>query len=85
MNLSDQMSHATSINTAEPETFLFNCSILGPDVERLFPVRILPGRTIGELKNLIKEVGGIQVVASRLDIWRVSGQRTDPHTIINSL
>jgi hypothetical protein len=40
------------------DEILLYCSILGPDVGHAFPVRILCSRTVGDLKDAIKEKKG---------------------------
>ena len=57
------------------QEFLFNCSILGPDVERSFAVEILPSKTVGQLKKAIKEQKAPRldhIAADKLDIYKVS-------------
>jgi hypothetical protein len=52
-----------------------HCSILGPDVGRVFPVEIPPSKTIGLLKKAIKAekpVDLAHVDADKLDLWKVS-------------
>ena len=52
----------------------FYCSILGHDVGNVFLVDILRGRTVGHLKDAIKEKapGLDQIVADEPDIWKAS-------------
>ena len=50
------------------------CSILGPDVERIFSVKIPPDDTVMRLKKAIKEEKKPEldhVAADKLDIWKV--------------
>ena len=53
---------------------LLTCSILGPDVSRVFPVVISSAKNIGQLKNAIKEKKRKldHIDADELDIWKVS-------------
>jgi len=66
------------------DKFLLNCSILGRDVERVFPVEISPSRTVGQLKDAIKAKVTTKLAhidALDLDIWKASDptQRTYYH------
>ena len=64
---------------AETETFMagiisLNYSILGPDVDNAFPVKISRGETVGALKDAIKEEKTPEldhIAADRLDVWKV--------------
>jgi hypothetical protein len=54
---------------------LFNCSILGPTVERVFSVEVLQSITVNQLKDVVKEkkksrIGHID--SDELDIYMVS-------------
>ena len=54
---------------------LFNCSILGPTVERVFSVEVLQSITVNQLKDAVKEkkksrIGHIN--GDELDIYMVS-------------
>jgi len=60
-----------------------NCSILGPDVDNAFPVKISRGETVGALKDAIKEKKTPEldhIAADRLDVWKVghSARRGPP-------
>jgi len=62
---------------------LINCSILGPEVERSFPVVISPSRTVGQLKETIKGTMAPKldhVAASDLDIWKASDPMKSTHS-----
>ena len=53
---------------------LLNCSILGSDVERVFPVKIPRDYTVGQLKKAIKEERATKLAhidAADIDIWKV--------------
>ena len=61
---------------------LLNCSILGPDVGRTFPVEILPSKTVGQLKKSIKEEKAPEldhIAADKLDIYKVSDSAQYAH------
>ena len=53
---------------------LFNCSILGPTVGRVFSVEALQSETVDQLKNAVKKNKPRldQIYASDLDIYMVS-------------
>ena len=64
------------------EQILLNCSILGPDVERIFSVEILRSESVRQLKQAIKEEKAPEldhIDADELDIYKVrdSAQYTD--------
>ena len=51
-----------------------NCSILGPDVDNAFPVKISRDETVGALKDAIKEKKAPKldhIAADELDVWKV--------------
>ena len=69
------------LQSALPETEIFmagimslNCSILGPDVDNAFPVKISRDETVGALKDAIKEKKAPKldhIAADELDVWKV--------------
>jgi hypothetical protein len=64
------------------ESILLNCSILGPDVERVFPVEILLSKTVANLKAAIKQEKQPEldhIAADKLDIWKVSESAQRAH------
>jgi len=64
------------------QEILLNCSILGPDVERIFPVEILPSKTVGQLKMAIKKENAPQldhIVAHKLDVYKASDSAQYTH------
>ena len=51
-----------------------NCSILGPDVDNAFTVKISRGETVDTLKDAIKEKKSTKlshIDADELDLWKV--------------
>jgi Crinkler effector protein N-terminal domain len=55
---------------AENENILLFCSILGPDVERYFSVKISRNEYIDQLKFMVKEEQCLGLAHNRLDIWK---------------
>jgi hypothetical protein len=53
---------------------LLNCSIIGPDVDNAFLVKISRGDMVGELKDAIKEKKTPKldhIAADELVVWKV--------------
>ena len=64
------------------QEFVFNCSILGPDVERSFAVEILPSKSISQLKKVIKKEMKPKldhIAAGELDVYKVSDSAQYTH------
>jgi Crinkler effector protein N-terminal domain len=86
----DHCSPPQFLQSALPETEIFmagiillNCSILEPDVDNAFPVKISHDETVGALKDAIKEKKSTKLAhidADELDVWKVghSAQRGLP-------
>jgi hypothetical protein len=67
LNLADASGNMAEIS--------LNCWILGLDNTNVFPVDILPSKTVGHLKDAIKkqkENTLNHIDAHQLDIWQVS-------------
>ena len=51
------------------------CSILGPNVDNAFTVKISRGETVDTLKDVIKEKNALKldhIAAHELDVWKVA-------------
>ena len=60
------------------------CSILGPDVGRVFSVKISRGEIVDALKDAIKEKKAPEldhIAADKFDIWKASEHAQPPATI----
>ena len=64
------------------QEILLHCSILGPDVEGIFPVEILRSKTVGQLKDAIKKATAPKldhIAADKLDVYKVSDSAQYAH------
>ena len=64
------------------QEILLHCSILGPDVEGIFPVEILRSKTVGQLKDAIKKMKEPKlnhIPADELDVYKVSDSAQCTH------
>ena len=52
-----------------------NCWVLGDEPGRVFTVKIAGSKTVGDLKNAVKEANQYEFPALFLDLWKVSSVR----------